>query len=145
MVRTGNVIQLLKYAVVGLAGTLCHYLVLLVLVELNLAGVLAATSCGFVVGALVNHGLNRQFVFAASGRSYRESGLRFMVIAVLGFLLNFVIMGALLHGLGVNYLIAQVVATGVVFMVSFTANKSWTFSAIRGKNGKADDNRSRIQ
>lgn len=137
--------QLFKYAVVGLMGTFCHYMVLVLLVELTVMGPLVASCWGFLVGALVNHELNRRFVFSPSGRSYRDSGTRFMVVALLGFLLNLLVMSGLLHGMGLNYLLSQVLATGVVFLVSFTANKSWTFNAIRGKHGKVDDNCSRIQ
>lgn len=124
----GLVGKLVGYGAVGLVGTLCHYMALLVLVEVVGAAVLVSTAVGFVLGAVVNHELNRRYVFKETGKRYSETVVRFMTIAALGFCMNMLIMYLLNTLLLVHYLAAQILATGVVFLASFVLNKSWTFS-----------------
>jgi putative flippase GtrA len=49
------------------------------------------------------------------------------VVAVIGFGLTWGGMAVLVRGLGVPYLAAQLVTTGVVLFWSFLAHKFWTF------------------
>ena len=121
--------QFLMYGIVGAGGTVCHYLVLLVLVEFFSLNAVLASSFGFVIGALVNHELNRLFVFPGTRRNRQDTLTRFFLVACLGFLLNFGIMFFMVQGLGVYYVIAQLTATVTVFAMTFAVNKVWTFQA----------------
>ena len=121
--------QLAVYGFLGLFGTACHYLTLYLLVELGSLSVLAATSVGFVVGALVNHELNRRYLFHHTERSYRDSATRFFVVAAFGFLVNLLAMYVLTNLLMAHYILSQLFATGVVFLMTFIFNKLWTFQA----------------
>jgi len=66
--------QIFLYGVVGGIGTLGHYLVLVLLVELAGSGAVIASGLGVILGALVNHELNRMLVFPVTrnngGRPY---------------------------------------------------------------------------
>jgi len=121
--------ELLFYGFLGVFGTACHYGVLFLMVEWGGSPVLAATSAGFVVGALVNHELNRRFLFHRTERSYKDSASRFFIVAAFGFLVNLLAMYVLTDVLMAHYILAQLVATGMVFVMTFIFNKLWTFQA----------------
>jgi putative flippase GtrA len=118
--------QFLRYACVGAVGTAAHYVVLIALVQGAGAAPIAASIAGSIVGAFANYALNHQFTFA-SGRAHRIALPRFLVIAGTGVALNAAVMAAMLAVVSPHYLVAQVVATGVVLVAGFLANRRWTF------------------
>lgn len=82
-----------------------------------------------MLGALVNHELNRVFIFTLTDRSRLNTLFRFLIIAVLGFMLNFCIMILMVNFTEIYYLLCQIAATLVVVILTFTLNKFWTFQA----------------
>ena len=50
-----------------------------------------------------------------------------MIIAVVGFCINLAAMFVLNSLFALQYIVAQVLATGLVFLITFLLNKSWTF------------------
>ncbi len=115
-----------RYAGVGAVGTAVHYGTLIALVQGIGANAVVASTAGFVVGAFVNYGLNHQFTFA-SDRAHRVALPRFFAVALMGLIVNALVMTAVLAMLPLHYLIAQIAATGVVLVTGFLANRRWTF------------------
>jgi putative flippase GtrA len=111
---------------VGLVAALVHYGLLISLVEGYRMDPVPAALAGYVGGGVVSYLLNRRHTYA-SARSHAEAGWRFVVVAVIGFGLTWGGMAVLVRGLGVPYLAAQLVTTGVVLFWSFLAHKFWTF------------------
>ena len=117
--------QFVKFAVGGGIGTACHYVTLIALVEVGALPVVWSTLAGFAVGAAVNYWIARSFIFRTD-RSHVVALSRFLVVAALGATLNTLLVGWL-YASGSHYLVAQVVATVVVFVWNFAANKLWSF------------------
>ncbi len=117
--------QFSKFAMAGGAGTAAHYLVLVGLV--SLAGIAPgrAAFAGAAVGACAIYLLNRRYTFA-SNRSHAQTLPRFALVATTGAVLNGVLVG-LLSGAGVYFLLAQVMATGVILVINFIVSKLWIF------------------
>jgi putative flippase GtrA len=61
--------------------------------------------------------------------------LRFAVVGASGYVLNLAVYAALVHGAGVNYLIAATVAWLVAVANNFWWNRGWTFNAVDGHAG----------
>jgi putative flippase GtrA len=118
--------QFVAYTGAGAIGTAAHYLTLILLVELLRVPPLFASSAGAIAGALVNYVLNYKFIFK-SDKSHAEAMTKFLIVAAAGFCINFLLMWLLVNKLLVNYLIAQVITTGVVLVTNYTANRIWTF------------------
>lgn len=112
---------------VGLVSALVHYGTLVGLVEGAGQAPAPATLVGYVAGGLVSYVLNRRYAFR-SDRPHREATWRFAAVAFVGFLLTGLFMALFNGGLGIPYLVAQVMTTGVVLIWSFLANRLWTFS-----------------
>lgn len=118
--------QMFSFASVGAAWTAVHYGLLIVLVEQAGIDAVWASTGSFVMGAIVNYGLNYRFTFR-SNKPHRETMVKFFAIALTGLLINGAIMHVAINFLNWHYLPSQILATGVVFLWNFFANRSWTF------------------
>ena len=80
--------KFIQFAMAGGVGTAVQYVILILLVNhLDINAVLAS-SIGFLFGALVNYNLSYFWVFK-SYKSHKETSVKFLITASLGFLLNF--------------------------------------------------------
>jgi putative flippase GtrA len=118
--------QLGRYAVVGLAATAAHYALLSALVEWLGVRAWLGSGCGAVLGAQVAFFLNRRYTFGHEGAMW-PAWWRFMGTAALGALAG---MGIVAAGVafGMHYLLAQLVATVLVMVLTFTVNRLWAFA-----------------
>ncbi|KMO39811.1 polysaccharide synthesis protein GtrA [Methylobacterium tarhaniae] len=120
--------QFAAYIGVSLAALGVHYGLLATLVEVGRADPVRAALAGYLAGAVVSYGLNRRLTYA-SARPHAEATWRFGIVAAIGFGLTWLIMAGLTRGLGLPYLAAQVMATGVVVFWNFLGHRMWTFAA----------------
>jgi len=118
--------QLLRYTLVGAAGTLAQYVILVALVEGAGVDVVAASTLGAVAGALVNYALNRRYTFGGASPHVRSLP-RFLAVAAAGIGLNAVVLALLAGYTALPYLAAQVIATALVLVAGFVANRRWSF------------------
>jgi len=117
--------QLMRYATVGVAATLVHYLLLVACVEIAHWKAWIASGYGAAMGAQVAYLGNRWFTFAHRG-SLPASWMRFQILALLGAALGMAIVALAVH-LQMYYLLAQMLATVLVMGFTFTLNRYWTF------------------
>ena len=118
--------QIVKFGMVGVLGTLAHYIVLIAGVDGLGQSALLSSSLGFVLGAFINHHFNRRFTFT-SEKTYGETLVQFMVSASGLFVLNIALMFLMVNVLAIQYLFAQVITTGAVFLTGFIINKFLVF------------------
>ncbi|MES1999772.1 MAG: GtrA family protein [Pseudomonadota bacterium] len=118
--------QFLLFAGVGAIGTAAQYSVLIALVRLARMDAVLASTAGFVMGACVNYMLNYLFTFN-SGKRHAETLPKFFTVALLGMGINAAIMAGLVQEAGMHYLLAQIVATGLVLVWNFAGSKLWVF------------------
>jgi putative flippase GtrA len=118
--------QFILFTAIGGIGTGGQYVTLVALVESGLLDAVPASVIGFAVGAVINYFLNYRFTFN-SNKSHKEAMTKFFIVAVCGALLNTALMYVGIHTLRLYYLLAQIVATGIVLLWNFAANKLWTF------------------
>lgn len=120
-----NLIRFFTYAMVGAVGTLAQYVILASLVSLHWTGPVTASVIGAVVGAVINYLLNARFTFGSKAHS---SALpKFAATAILGAVVNGLLMKVLIDFANVNYLLAQLVASVVVLAITYCVNLVWTF------------------
>ncbi len=116
-----------RFLGVGLAATALQYLVLIASVELAAMQAVHASALGFVLGAVLNSLLNRSDTFR-SRVPHARGASRFLVIVALGLAANVLFMYLLNGYLGWNYVLSQIVTTGVVMLWNFVGHSLWTFS-----------------
>jgi putative flippase GtrA len=126
MAKGGLIVRITTYAGMGAVGTLAQYLVLVGMVSLGGGSPIVGSVTGAMVGAIVNYGLNRRITFRSSAR-HRDTLPKFAVTACFGMLINGLVMKVLAEDNQLHYIVAQLVATGIVLILTFMVNSIWTF------------------
>lgn len=119
--------QFILFTGIGAIGTAGHYATLILLVQALHADPVIASTIGFTVGALINYLLNYRITFNSDKR-HSEALTKFLSVAALGAVINGLIMTAGINISDLHYLVIQVIATSIVLVFNFIANKYWTFA-----------------
>jgi putative flippase GtrA len=120
--------QFFWYIVAGGLATAVHYAALIALVEFSSLSAAPAAAIGALSGAVVAYLLNRRKTFADSSAGHAHALPRFMVIALLGAILNGALVWLGSQQFGWHYLVAQMLATVLVLGLTFRLNRLWTFA-----------------
>jgi putative flippase GtrA len=86
-----------------------------------------SSALGFLVGAVTNYLLNYKLTFR-SGKRHGEAATKFAIVAAVGLGLNTSVMAIFVDWMHLHYLLSQILATGLVLLWNFVANRQWTFS-----------------
>ena len=116
----------IRYVCVGAVATAVHYAVLAACVEAGWLAPSLAAALGAWVGAQVAFTGNALFTFASSPKTV-GAWLRFQTTALLGALLSFAVVGIGVR-IGIQYLLAQAVATLLAVVLTYQVNRRWSFA-----------------
>lgn len=120
------VVQFVKFGIVGVSNTALAFGIYTLLLKGFGVWYLAASAIGFVVGAINGFLLNRRWTFAGHvGDSLTP--VRWGVVQGCGLALNEGLLFLFVDGAGVEKLLSQALATGVVTVITFLVNRAWTF------------------
>ncbi|HEX5223664.1 MAG TPA: GtrA family protein [Solirubrobacteraceae bacterium] len=119
-------VQFVKFGIVGVSNTLLTFLVYTLLLKVFGVWYLAASAIGFIVGTTNSFLLNRRWTFAEHvGDSMTP--VRWAVVQGCGLGLNLALLALFVGGAGLDELLGQGVATVIVTVSTFFANRHWTF------------------
>lgn len=122
------IMQIFRFAGVGVSALIVHWCVVLILVPLGLAP-LWANVVGFMVAFNVSYFGHRHFTFQAAGVSHRQTFVRFAGVALASFLVNEAMYAALLTFTSLSYDIALLIVLGVVAVMTFVLSRLWAFAS----------------
>lgn len=125
--NTEVAMKFLKFIGVGGVATLCQYCLLVVFVEFASLALLVSTMLSYSLSALLNYWLNYHFTFN-SDRAHAQALPRFVLVALVGLLINTLVFALFSLVFNFYYLLAQVAATLFALIWNFGANKLWTFN-----------------
>jgi putative flippase GtrA len=118
--------QLVKFGIVGVSNTLLTFAVYTLLLKVFGIWYLAASAIGFAVGAVNGFLLNRRWTF----REHVGDALtpvRWFVVQGCGLLMNLGLVYLFVQHAGLDKLLGQACATAIVVVLTFFANRTWTF------------------
>lgn len=121
-----NWAQLVKFGAVGGSGYVVNLIVFAVLNGALGVHHIAAAIGAFVVAVSSNFYWNRHWTFAAGAGHAGFQAARFLVVSVLGLLINLVVLELLVRA-GLSELASQAIAVAVAMPFNFVGNKLWTF------------------
>lgn len=124
-----SAVQLLRYAMVGLAINVSGYLVYLLITYFGLTPKITVTMLYFV-GALAGFWGNRKLTFMHQGSVF-GAGARYAAAHGLGYLINLAILILFVDSLGYPHQWVQAVAVFVVAGYLFLAFKFFVFSSLK--------------
>jgi putative flippase GtrA len=115
----------IRFLLVGGTCTLVQYVILVALVRGAGFNPTVASTIGYTLSCILNYGLSHSFTFK-SNSTHRRAVPRFVFVVACALVLN----AAAIYGLtalGVHYLLAQVIATGLTLLWNFSASLRWIF------------------
>lgn len=116
--------QIMKFGVVGVVATIIDFAVMNVLYYGLGLDILVANTAGFVISLVFNYLASMKYVFAhKEGMSRQREFVIFVVLSVIGLVLNDGIVLALKGGLGLEANISKVCATALVMVYNFVTRK----------------------
>jgi putative flippase GtrA len=121
-----NWAQLIKFGAVGGSGYVVNLIVFAVLNGALGVHHIAAAIGAFVVAVSNNFYWNRHWTFAAGAGHAGFQAARFLVISVLGLLINLVVLELLIRA-GLAELASQAISVAIAMPFNFIGNKLWTF------------------
>ncbi len=120
------VAQFAKFGLVGVSNTLLFFAVYTLLLKVFGVWYLAASGIGFAVGAVNGFLLNRAWTFKGH-EGDALTAVRWCVVQGCGLVLNLGLIYLFVSGAGLDKLVGQAIAIAIVVVVTFFANRSWTF------------------
>jgi putative flippase GtrA len=120
------IVQFLKFGIVGVSNTLIAFALYTILLKVFGVWYVAASGIGFAVGAVNGFLLNRRWTF----REHVGDALtpvRWAIVQSCGLGLNLGLVYMFVRGLGMDELLGQIPTTAIVTVLTFAANRAWTF------------------
>jgi putative flippase GtrA len=117
----------IKYAVVGGFVTCLHYAIFLIAIIMMAWVPWQATILASTAGAFFAYFLNYQYTFS-SPVGHLTLLPKFLIVALIGILMQTVTVAMLNSHWHIHYLLAQLIATCVGLILTFLINNFWTFT-----------------
>jgi putative flippase GtrA len=126
--KSGNWMELLKFAVVGGSGYVVN---LAVFALASGAGVhhIPAAVIAFCVAVINNFWWNRHWTFGAGDGHAGFQAARFFTVSLIGLGFNLALLELFVSAVGLPAVPAQALAVGLTTPVNFIGNKLWTFGS----------------
>lgn len=116
--------QFMKFGVVGALAFCIDYGLLALLTEVFGVNYLVSATISFTVSVAFNYLASMRYVFThKEDMSRRREFVIFIILSVIGLLINNVCMWAGVELLGVHYLIVKIAATAIVMVWNFVTRK----------------------
>ena len=119
--------KFIKFGLVGLSGIFVDFGITYLAKEKLKIHKYVANSLGFTLAATSNYFLNRIWTFKSTDPEIIIQYLKFIIISVIGLIINNLIIWLLHDKKGMNFYISKVVATIIVVIWNFLANYQFTF------------------
>lgn len=121
-----NLLDFVKYGMIGVFGTLLQTGTLLIYVEKGHGDPLVGSTLGFVLSLLFSYVANSRWTFRKSERS-ASALVKYTVVSCAGLILNLLILFLFDRVLGWWYGYGQIASIVLVPIHNFILNKAWAF------------------
>ena len=121
--------EFIKFAIVGLLGTIINLAILYSFTEFFGIFYLYSAIVAFIVAATTNYIFNKTWTFKERlreniGRKY----IQFFIVSVVGLIVNLGFLYLFTEYFKLYYIVSQIIAILIGFIINFIGNKIWTFS-----------------
>lgn len=112
--------KIVNFGLVGIVATAIEYVLLVILKELFNIDVLIASGISFTISLCFNYILSIKYVFVDKKEMSRTKEMSgFFVTAIIGLVINQIVMWILIDITSLYYLFSKVIATAIVMIWNF--------------------------
>jgi len=127
--RPHNWLQLVRFGAVGATGYAVNLGVFAFCVHVAGIDYRVSAVLAFVVSVANNFWWNRHWTFGAKQDHPMVQGARFFAVSLLAFAFTYLVLVALVSGLGLSKVLAQAIAIAAGTPLNFVGQKLWSFRA----------------
>lgn len=120
-------LKFIKFSLVGFSGVFVDFGTTFVCKEILKIQKYVANTCGFALAATSNYFMNRMWTFHSTNPNVMLEFTRFFIIALIGLVINLLIIWAMTGKFKVNFYVSKLVATLLVTLWNFLINAYYTF------------------
>jgi putative flippase GtrA len=121
-------LKFVKFSLVGFSGVFVDFGITFFFKEIVKIQKYVANAVGFSMAATTNYFLNRIWTFHSQNPNIMLEFTRFFIIALIGLMINLLIIWALSGKFKVNFYLSKLAATIVVTLWNFLINAYYTFA-----------------
>ena len=121
-------LKFVKFSLVGFSGVFVDFRITFFFKEIVKIQKYVANAVGFSMAATTNYFLNRIWTFHSQNPNIMLEFTRFFIIALIGLMINLLIIWALSGKFKVNFYLSKLAATIVVTLWNFLINAYYTFA-----------------
>jgi putative flippase GtrA len=122
--------KFLRFGIVGFSGLFVDFGFTYLLKERLKVDKFVSNGVGFMLAASSNYILNRIWTFQSTNPNVAVEYGEFILIAVIGLIINTLILWVLVTRLNMNFYLSKVLAIAVVTIWNFGANLLFTFNQV---------------
>jgi len=120
-------VQFLRYFLSGGSAFVVYFVLLFVFTEYGHIYHLTSLVIAYGISIFVNFFISKYFVFSSHQQKSSQQFVKFFSVALIGFCLQYCLVLLFTQVIILQYLIANVIASALVYIVSFTLNRLFTF------------------
>lgn len=121
------ILKFIRFGLVGVSGVVVDFGITYILKELFRVNKYISNSSGFLIATANNYILNRIWTFHSVDPAIVVQFSKFLLISVLGLLLNNFIIYIMTNKIKTNFYLAKALATIIIMFWNFFANYYYTF------------------
>ena len=115
--------QIFKFGIVGGIAFVIDYILLYVLTEFVGIHYLISSIISFTVSVIFNYILSIKWVFDVKKKQGTKEFLIFIILSVIGLVINSLIMYLMVDIINIHYMISKLVSTFIVMIYNFITRK----------------------
>ncbi|HMM11296.1 MAG TPA: GtrA family protein [Bacteroidales bacterium] len=123
-------LKFLRFGVVGFSGLFVDFGITWLLKEYARWQKYLSNAIGFIAAASSNYMLNRWWTFQSTNPNVAGEYIGFVFIALLGLIINTLMLWLLVSRVRMNFYISKAFATALVMVWNFVANLVFTFNGM---------------
>lgn len=121
--------QILKFGIVGLLAFIIDYGLLYMLTEFLKIHYLISSIISFSVSVIFNYIMSIKWVFDVNKKQGIKDFVVFIVLSIIGLIINSILMYLMVDMIGMYYMIAKLFSTVVVMVYNFITRKIFVESS----------------
>ena len=119
-------IQIFKFGIVGVIATIIDFGFLYIFKEFCHFHTIVSNTLSFCISVTYNYIASVKWVFDVNkDKNPKKNFIIFIIFSVIGLLLNDLIMWVCTESLAIYYMIAKIIATGIVMIFNFITRKKF--------------------
>ncbi|MDO4925287.1 MAG: GtrA family protein [Turicibacter sp.] len=122
-----DLFRFIKFGLVGVLNTAINWIIFILLNSLG-AYYIISNIISYSLSTLNSYIWNSKWVFKYNGDNIKETTFKFIILNIIGLILNTCILYVLVDILGLSKIIGLIITTGIVMILNYFINKLWVFS-----------------